>query len=70
MMMVPTYDAYTSTTSEEVEKARELQRKQDKLESMQEQLVQMYDAVLDYFKCNEPKTWKAKVQNGAPQTRD
>lgn len=53
-MMVPTYDAYTSTTSEEIEKAREMQRKQDKLESMQEKLVLMYDVVFDYLKLNEP----------------
>ena len=68
--MVLTYDAYTGTTAEEVERARELQRKQDKLESMQKELVQMFDAAIDYFKLNEPKTWRDRVQKTAPPRPD
>jgi hypothetical protein len=65
-MMVPTYDAYTNITSGEIGKARQLQRKQGKLESTQEEFADVYDAALDYFKLNEPKTWKERVQNTAP----
>jgi hypothetical protein len=28
--------------------------------------MRTYDAVLDYFKLNEPKTWRDRVQNTAP----
>jgi hypothetical protein len=46
----------------------ELQRKQDKLESMQEQLVQMYDAVLDFTSSTmNSKLGRigSKIQHGA-----
>jgi integrase len=70
--MVLTLDEYNETLEEErkkgeaaAEQARELQRKQDKLEQMQEELVQIYDAVLNYFRLNEPNTWKDRMTKKA-----